>query len=287
MTPAAVVIPTIGRPVQLRAALDSLARCQPRPAEVVVVDQSGGQDVRSVVESFTGPLGARWLRSDARSIGLAVNVGLEYAEHDLVFVTNDDCVVAPDWIGVGQRELAATPGAIVTGAVHPVGDPVLTPSLKEESRPWDYTGAPTDSALYGANMATSRAAILELGGFDPRVVPSGEDNDLGYRWLRAGRTLRYVPELRIWHDDWRSEAEMKDLYLRYGVGQGMFYAKHLRRRDARMLRFLARDVRYAGQDALRAVIRGEPVSDWAKGTLRGLPAGLRAGWRTFRSEPRG
>lgn len=283
---ASVVIPTIGRPAQLREALDSLVACDPRPAEVLVVDQSGGAETRGVVEAYAGALGARWVRSDARSIGLAVNTGFEAATHDAVFVTNDDCTVATDWVAVGLRELERTPGAIITGSVLAVGDPNVTPSLKGDEEPHDYTGTLADGALYGANMATSRAAVLELGGFDHRITPSAEDNDLCYRWLKAGRTLRYVPNMRIWHHDWRTEDEMAQLYLNYGVGQGMFYGKHLRLGDLRMLRYVARDLRPAIKDGLVAVRNDDPIPAWVKGTLRGLPTGLRRGWRTFRGERR-
>ena len=46
-----VVVRTIGRPVLLEKALASLARCQPRPAEVLVVDQSEELSGAAVVDA--------------------------------------------------------------------------------------------------------------------------------------------------------------------------------------------------------------------------------------------
>lgn len=281
-----VVIPTIGRAVQLKRALESVTACDPRPAEIVVVDQSNTPEIAEVIGQFSR-LGARRLVVTGRSIGQATNAGFEAAAHDTVFVTNDDCIVAPDWIAVGVRELEATPCAIVTGSVHAPANAPDVPSLREDSTPRDFTGTLQDNGLYGANMVMSRAALLAFGGFDPRVRPSAEDNDLCYRWLRADRSLRYVPEMRVWHHDWRTRQQMRALYARYGHGHGMFFAKHLRARDPKIARFVIRDIYKNSRSIAKAVLRGHrpPVSAWE--ALRHTPKGMREGWRTFGPPTRG
>lgn len=278
--PVTVVIPTIGRHVQLKSALESVTGCDPRPADILVVDQSDGPEVAEVIERFAA-LGARRVSIAERSIGLATNAGFEAAAHDTVFVTNDDCVVAADWIAVGVRELEATPGAIVTGSVHARGNAAGVPSLRYDETPRDFTGTLEDGELYGANMAMSRATLLEFGGFDPRMQPTGEDNDLCYRWLRAGGSLRYVPTMRIWHDDWRTSDQMRALYARYGHGNGMFFAKHLRARDPRIVRFIIRNIYRNSRMIAKAMLRGHrpPTSAWQ--ALLHMPMGMREGWRTF------
>jgi glycosyltransferase involved in cell wall biosynthesis len=49
---ASVVVRTIGRPQLLRACLESIAACDPRPAEIVVVDQDPTGETRLVAEAF-------------------------------------------------------------------------------------------------------------------------------------------------------------------------------------------------------------------------------------------
>ena len=46
------IVPTIGRPALLAECLASLFACDPAPAEVVVVDQSGGDEVMAVVDAL-------------------------------------------------------------------------------------------------------------------------------------------------------------------------------------------------------------------------------------------
>jgi GT2 family glycosyltransferase len=275
-----VIIPTIGRPVQLATALASLAACRPRADEVVVVDQSDGPETEEVVRQHVRH-GARRIACDRQGIGFALNTGLRAASHDVVLITNDDCTVADDWVGVAIARLADDSRLIVTGSVLSFGDGRLVPSTKQDPWPRDYTGSFDDGALYGANMAASRSALLAFGGFDERITPSAEDNDLCYRWLTSGRSLRYEPAMRVWHHDWRTPHELRSLYRGYGIGQGMFYAKHLAEQDRRMLRFLVRDLRACSQAAVRAVVRGRRPPGWCEGALLGVPVGLARGFRRF------
>ena len=275
-----VIIPTIGRPALLANALASLAACHPRADEVIVVDQSDGPATEELVRQRM-PHAARRIPCDRRGIGIALNAGLRAASHEVVLITNDDCTVADDWVGVAVARLAGDPRLIVTGSVLATSDEALVPSTKTDPRPRDYTGSVQDGALYGANMAACRSALLAFGGFDEQIIPSAEDNDLCYRWLRSGRSLRYEPAMRVWHHDWRTPRELRSLYRRYGVGQGMFYAKHLAEGDRTMVRFVLRDLRGYGRAAARALVRGRRPPDWCEGTLLGLPVGLGRGLRQF------
>jgi GT2 family glycosyltransferase len=284
-----VVLPTIGRPEQLRVALASVAGCRPRPSEVIVVDQSDDGAVAAMVAQFAGT-GAVHVRSSGRGLGLALNEGLRRARHEVVFGTHDDCSVAEDWIAVGWELAAAMPSCIFTGRVLPEGNPDVVPSTKDDPRPRDFTGELKCDVLYPANMVIPRSLVLSIGGFDERFQTAAEDNDLCYRWLRGKRPLRYEPRLVVWHRDWRTPAELQQLYVRYGREQGRFYAKHLRRGDWRILRFLAAELVYL-PGVLRAalvdaVTRRRPwMSNELRSLVFGLVPGLVTGWRDVR--PRG
>jgi GT2 family glycosyltransferase len=278
-----VVIPTLGRIERLRACLESLAACEPPPAEVLLVAQDRVDEVRDLLASFpTLPAGV--VACEGRGVSRSRNAGLRAARHRLVLVTDDDCTVASDWVAVATRLAAEAPGAIVTGRVLPAGDPRFVPSVKDDPEPHDFTGETHGGALFPNNMVVDRDAVLAAGGFDERFGPAeaAEDNEFCYRWLRAGHALHYRPELLVWHHDWRTPEALDRLYVAYARGQGFFYAKHLRRGDMTMLRYLARDLWWAGRGVAAAVVRRRPSwTDPRRGILRGLPAGLRRGWRAY------
>jgi GT2 family glycosyltransferase len=283
--PVSVVVPTSGRVERLRACLESLSRCVPRAEEVVVVDQSGDPRVAEAVERFRAA-GARLVRSGGFGVSAGVNRGLASARRSTVLVTHDDCTVAPSWVETAHELAAEDSEAIVTGRVLPFGDSRAVPSVKDDPRPYDYTGEVRCGVLYPNNMVLDRAATLAFGAFDERFRAAAEDNDLCYRWLRSGRRLRYAPELVVWHHDWRTHDELEALYARYWRAQGHFYAKHLRRGDFNMLRFIALDLYAATRAAAAAVAHGRPRwSDPRRGVLRGLLPGLVEGWSLFADSP--
>ena len=281
--PVSVVIPTLGRP-SLRPCLESVAACHPRAAETLVVDQSGEAGVLRLVDEFADA-GARLVPCDGSGVARGRNVGILAATHRAVLVTDDDCTVPPDWVGTAWGLHRERPKAIVTGRVLPVGDPRAVPSTREETEPREFTGMRHGGALYPNNMVLPRTSVLESGGFDERFGPgeAAEDNEFCYRWLRGGGELVFEPALVVWHHDWRSPEQLEELYVRYARGQGFLYAKHLRAGDLHMLRWLARDLYWAGRGALSGLVkRRERWTDPRRGIVRGLPGGLLAGWRTYR-----
>lgn len=286
VVPVTVVVPTIGRAEQLRRCLESLTATDPPPSEILVVDQSHDAEIAALVARAGGGR-ARLVASRGLGVARARNDGLRAAAGELVLVTDDDCTVRPDWVGVAWRLARAHPDAILTGRVLPVGDPRSVPSTKVDPVPVDLSSERRGGWLFGNNMALPRDAVLELGGFDERFGPeeAAEDNDFCYRWLKAGRGLRYEPALVVEHHDWRSPDDLARLYVRYARGEGFFYAKHLRRGDLRMLRFVARDLAWGVRALASGVVKGrEPWTDSRLGVFKGMPGGLAAGWRVYGKE---
>jgi len=285
--PVTVVIPTIGRLEPLRRCLESLARSAPQPDEILVVDQSHESAIEQAVAEIVGARG-RVVRSDGVGVARARNDGLRAAAHDVVLVTDDDCTVAADWVSTATQLATMHRGAIVTGKVLPVGDPRAVPSTKDDPSPRDLSGERRGGWLFGNNMLLPRSDVLELGGFDERFGPeeAAEDNEFCYRWLKAGRPLRYEPSMVVDHHDWRSPDDLDRLYVRYARGEGFFYAKHLRRGDLRMLRFVVRDLGWAARGLVSGLVkRRASWTDSRRGILRGMPGGFVAGWRAYGKEP--
>jgi GT2 family glycosyltransferase len=254
-----VVVPTVGRVGLLTACLQSILRCDPPPDEVVVVDQSGGGEVRRCVSALAAT-NVRVVTCPGRGIARATNLGFASARHDMVLVTHDDCSVAPDWVSVARRLLRRHRGSILTGRVLPPDRSGYVPSTITSEEAHDYTGSITSGVLYPANMATDRKVFLAFGGFDERhgLALAAEDNDLCFRWLCAARSLRYEPDLVVWHNDWRAQAELIRTHVTYAHGQGAFYAKHLRAGDRRILPLLLWDLGHGIRSVAGGALLGRP-----------------------------
>jgi GT2 family glycosyltransferase len=276
--PITLVVPTTGRTELLRACLGSVAAGTALPAEVVLVDQSGGDDAAALVADLPA-LRIRRVATGERNIAIAYNAGIRAAREAIVAVTHDDCTVAPDWLEIGLRTVAPRADLLASGRVMPDGDAGLVPSCKTSEEVREYRGEAEVSLLFPANMVFHRAELVAIGGFDEAFARSAEDGDLCFRWLRSGRALRYEPTMTVWHRDWRSRDEILTLHVRYAFDQGRMYGKHLWRREWAIAPFVARDLREA-ERVVCARLRRRPVAagDWRRGPARGLPAGLVAGF---------
>jgi GT2 family glycosyltransferase len=276
-----VTVPTIGRPDSLRELLESLAECDPAADEILIIDQSDGNETADLVEQFAH-IGVRRLVSHERSVGAARNDGLRAAHHETILITDDDCVVAPSWVAEGARLARTYTGHLITGRVLPGGDPRAIPSIRVDEEPEDYTGRMFCYVLFSNNMIANRSELLAFGGFDERLK-TASDNDLCYRWLRAGRPLRYEPSLEVTHNELRTHKQVERRYVEYWRGQGMLYGKHLRAGDFKVTRFLVNDLYQLMRATAGRVLKARPRwTDPRRGMGRGLPAGLAKGILTFR-----
>ncbi len=266
LPPVSLIVCSRNRPALLAETVRSILKGDEVPAELVVVDQSSALNGALAGLRTDRPCDIRYLWT--RSVGLsrARNTDIAAARHDVLAFTDDDMIVERTWFGTLVRTLlAAGVRAVVTGRVlaAPGGVPDgFAPSTKADEAPAVHAGRVDTDVLYPNNMALHRAAFTEVGPFDERLgagtrFPSSEDNDLGFRLLEAGYRILYTPEAVLYHRAWRTAREYLPLRWHYGLGQGAYYAKHLRLTDPYMLqRFRATTVGHVRKIVART--RREP-----------------------------
>ena len=121
-----VIVPTLNRPGDLRAALDSILRQTLLPYEVLVVDQSPDDRSRRLVEELASRPSKRQIRfrhvvQQERSLVKARNRGLDLAEGDLISFLDDDVVLLEDYfeqvvrVMSHDRSLGGVSGSVIVG----------------------------------------------------------------------------------------------------------------------------------------------------------------------------
>ena len=279
-----VLIATADRPRLLSGCLESLAASSFTDAEVLVLDQSR-DPAKLPPEARAGSgLEFRQIRCPRRGKSAALNIGIAQARGALLAFTDDDCRVARDWMQVMDRadrepgERCALTGRVPGGDAE--GDAVVAPSLRDDGKERIYRAPVYRDVLFGNNMALPVEILRKVGPFDEGLgpgaeAPAAEDNDLGYRLLRAGFPIRYLPDMVVVHRSWRGCGEQFGLYRGYGLGQGTFYGKHARRGDLHRVARMARSLWDAGRDAGGAVLLGRRYdlrtsTAFAAGLLKGF-----------------
>jgi GT2 family glycosyltransferase len=283
-----VVIPTLGRPDVLRATLATIARLDPPPAELIVVDG----DPAGSAEAVAAAAGARYAR--ART-GLTAqrNHGLELATGDVVVFFDDDVEAEPGVLGELERayrdpEVVGATGRAIEPDLRRVGNTrsrlrALLPGggreggftrygyprrLQDDSRERDV------EYMLGCFMSARRDVAAEVG-FDERLTGYAltEDEDFSYRLSRRGR-VRYVPDATIVHhnvDSGRkvSRARMREFNRSVVVNRAYVFRKNFRRTPLARVQFAL----LVAVLAAHRVLNGE----WAG--VAGLAEGSVEAWR--------
>ncbi|MBO9353807.1 glycosyltransferase [Bordetella petrii] len=194
-----VVVPTCRRPQLLARSVKALL-AQDFPAhayEIIVCDDGADPATRAQVQALDEPGGAgpRVLylaAADTRGPAAARNLGWRAARADVIAFTDDDTIAAPDWLSQGMLALSEGAHAAAGATEMPIPD---VPTDYER----DAAGL-TRAEFITANCFVRRAALEEVGGFDPRYTMAWrEDSDLYFAMLERGLAVVRAPGARVLH----------------------------------------------------------------------------------------
>ncbi len=213
------IIATKGRPDDLAATLQSLSRCDPAPAEVVVVDGDEGRSAERVVQAAREHADAAPLRYVASPAGLTLqrNRGVREAKGDVVVFFDDDVDVGPQLFAVLERAYRDPAVVGATGLVIEGGERRLG-NKRSAARRLLFGGAEGTMTRFGyprrlqdlqrerdvefmqGCLMSGRREIVQQVGFDERLpgYALAEDEDFSYRLSRVGR-VRYLPDAVVDH----------------------------------------------------------------------------------------
>jgi cellulose synthase/poly-beta-1,6-N-acetylglucosamine synthase-like glycosyltransferase len=250
MTAVSVVVATRNRPRELAGCLRSLlAQSYPAAAVVVVDDAPGGDLTAAVVARFAARGPFSYVPGERRGLAAAHNRGLEQVSTPFVAFTDDDVVADPQWLEQIVVAFASTDDvACVTGKIVPCELVTAAQMLLEayagfnkgaSRRVYDLGANRPSDPLFpfaagtvgsGANMAFTRSALLELGGFDPALgagtrARGGDDLAAFFEVIQRGHRLVYEPAAIVHHHHPEEARALKRQVYGYGVGLTAYLTK--------------------------------------------------------------
>ena len=115
---ASVIIPTIGRPDNLKALLNSLARGTALPDEVLIIEQGDAEETRRLVERGPLPFSVSIVAQDEESSAVARNRGVWESTGDILFFFDDDTEVDAAYLKTAKEYLQTHPQTLgLTGSI--------------------------------------------------------------------------------------------------------------------------------------------------------------------------
>lgn len=232
--PVTVVIPVRDDAAGLAVTLGHLGAV----GQVIVVDDASmdPEGVRRVVAA-----GPQADRSQVLRLGRAVGpggarqAGWTAAATDVVAFVDADCEPSPGWLGPLMAHLAdPVVAAVAPRIVARTG--ALTPrwlaAYERLRSPLDLGPAPAAARPHGrvpyvpsTALVVRRSALVEVGGFDPGLR-YGEDVDLVWRLVSAGRVVRYEPATTVSHGVRRDLGALLRQRFAYGTSAAPLALRH-------------------------------------------------------------
>jgi glycosyltransferase involved in cell wall biosynthesis len=265
--------------------LASVERQTRPPDEVVVVDGGSTDGTLGVLQ------GAAWLQAlseDGANIARGRNVAVRSATHDVIAVSDADCVLSPDWLEKLLEPLER--GADVSaGFYRPIARSLLEQFAAATSIPEQEEIRPGWMPS-SRSLAFRREAFEAAGGY-PEWLEVGEDMYLNHRLVESGARMALAPDA-VAH--WRVRPTLAATWRQYAgyasgdAAAGMYPIRHvirfgaygfglaalLGRRRWLLPLAVAAGAAYAARPIRRAWRRLPPESPARWTSLLGVPAML-------------
>jgi GT2 family glycosyltransferase len=221
-----VVVCTYNGAATLRECLEGVLTLHYPDYEVIVVSDGSTDSSPEIAAEFEG---VRLIETPQCGLSSARNTGCEAATGEIIAYIDDDAVPDPDWLTHLAVTFASGPFAAAGGPnVLPPGSNAVAECVA------NAPGGPTHVLISdreaehvpGCNMAIRRAALLEIGGFDPQFRAAGDDVDVCWRLLDAGHRLAFSPGAVVWHHRRRTIRAYLRQQRGYGKAEALLERKH-------------------------------------------------------------
>jgi len=231
----AVIIPTRNRAPQLRACLESLHELSyPRERlEIIIIDDASTDDTPLILQQAAASgLPLTVLHNEQRcGSALSRNRAARITRADILAFTDSDCRASPSWLSdlvpylclPGIHAVGGTIRATDTGpAIGRYEDSFSSLQRGPHLRELALDGATTYLAT--ANLLIRRITFTRLGGF--ASLRYGEDVDLCWRLLEAGKRALAVPAGSVSHDYRVTPGGFVITRIAYASSEGALTRRH-------------------------------------------------------------
>jgi glycosyltransferase involved in cell wall biosynthesis len=224
-----VIVPTRGRPQQLRQALEAIVQTDfpHNSLEVVVVADGEGQGLDVVASNISTDIAMRVIEQVQAGPGAARNTGATAARGRYLAFTDDDCLPTPTWLHALKRALDTSPRALIGGqTINSLeGNACSEASQLIQAIVYRHYNGQPDQAMFLAsnNMAVGAEEFASLGGFDQAFRFASEDREFCDRWLWQKRPMRYVENAVVRHAHALTVATFFQQHFRYGTGAARYH----------------------------------------------------------------
>ncbi len=196
-----IIIPTIGRPVQLDALLGSICRSGYTAYEIIIVDQDPTGAADEAIDGYKNRLPIRHIKVRFRGAARARNYGAQFAKGQYLFFPDDDSELYPETLDTAMTALRDAGSDVLFGKCV---DRALADSVGIFSKESGYLSLNRHEGMFIEATMFIKKEIFSKFPFDESFgvgtyYGSEEAYDLVLRMLYEKVHMFYTPEVKIYH----------------------------------------------------------------------------------------
>lgn len=247
-----VVVCTRDRHDTIGQAIESIAQCDYPDFDIHIMDQSTTEGTKLIIEEIAPRHASQcpilYHHLDKAGLSRSYNAGMRVSAGEIIAFTDDDVIVPKDWLTQIAKAFTEDPDlALLYGQVcipeslkSAAAEGIIVPALVFDKPKRLIKGSAFKVFGMGANMAIRRTLLEEVEGFDEALggggpLRSAQDYDFAYRTFLTGKAILLEPKVWVDHYGTRTQDQWPLTLKNYGIGDGAFYAKHIRCGDLRLL----------------------------------------------------
>lgn len=188
MTKISIIIPTFNQQEFLTDALESALNQTVNAHEVIVVDDGSTDNTRGILEGYKGKL--KVIHQVNKGLASARNTGIMNATGDYILPLDSDDILQDTCVERVSKVIEDTAADIVGLSFKNFGLDQSLITLQFRPKLEDFK----EGNRLGYCSAIKREALLEIGGYSPRMNWGFEDLHLWINLLSRDKTVVTIPD---------------------------------------------------------------------------------------------
>lgn len=225
---------TINRKQEVVEFLESLANQSYKDFELIVVDQNDDDILDSVISEYKKSMNIIHLKSKIKGLSHARNIGIKYANGEIVAFPDDDCIYPEDLLENVFKVFSRNNTDIITVKQKDyLGNELPKRFNKNIKRinMWLVWTHVSSIRLFFRKKVIDYVGFFdeELGVGEVTKWKGSEDIDLPIRALKNGFSILFVPDIYVFHkinnNNTNYSEDLKKVYD-YSMASGYVMRKH-------------------------------------------------------------